>query len=59
MKEKRVKKEKAQRQKKKRKGRGEGEEEEENAGHRGSVRVKELIERVMTSEAFQIGYSVR
>ena len=54
-----MKKEKVQRQQK-RKGCGEGEKEEENGGgHRGSVRVKELIGRVMTSEAFQIDYSVR
>jgi hypothetical protein len=39
---------------------GKGEEEEESGGgHCGSVIVKELIERVITSEAFQIGYSVR
>lgn len=35
------------------------EEEESGGGHRESARVKELIERVMTSEAFQIGYSVK
>ena len=39
---------------------GKGEEEEESGGgHRGSVRVEKLIERVITSKAFQIGYSVR
>lgn len=44
--------------KKKRCEKGE-EEEERGRGHRESARVKELIERVMTSEAFQIGYSVK
>jgi hypothetical protein len=39
---------------------GKGEEEEESGGgHRGSVRVKKLIVHVITSQAFQIGYSVR
>lgn len=39
---------------------GKAEEEgERGGGHRSSVRVKELIESVINSEAFQIGYSVR
>lgn len=48
-----VKEEKAQRKQKRKKRCGKGEEElESGGGHCGSVRVKELIERVMTSEAF-------
>jgi hypothetical protein len=48
-----------QRQQKRKNRCGKGEEKEESGGgHSESARVKELIERVITSEAFQIVYSV-